>query len=454
MKRKYTPFLLLTLTVCLLSSCLSNDDSSSTVYYDTAITSFSVGTLKRHVTTASGEDSIVKTDCSGYNFYIDQLTHEIYNTDSLPYGIDASMAVVSISSKNSGTIVLKNINSDTLTYYSSTDSLDFSVPRELRVYNTNGDYAAYTVNVNVHQEEADSFMWSRKADNQVLASLEGMKAVCNAGKIYVFGTDGNALKIYMTSMTDGNSWQEISNSANLPAEAYNHVMAHDGTIYILNQGTILTSTDAQNWTELAKTNLTQLLGYSSSTMYGMNGNAIMSSTDNGVSWSEDLLDIDASYLPTSNISFMARTDESVDNADRLVLVGNRIANNETTAVVWGKLAEYSSSADSDPWMYYPPVKDITYKLPTATKLVALNYYNGIIAFDGKQFYYSEDNGITWPIESDRTIYIPDTFSANTTNFAFVKDDNNYLWMIMGASGQVWRGRHCELGWKTYQTSFK
>lgn len=46
-----------------------------------------------------------------------------------------------------------------------------------------------------------------------------------------FGTDGNALKIYMTSMTDGNSWQEISNSANLPAEAYNHVMAHDGTIY-------------------------------------------------------------------------------------------------------------------------------------------------------------------------------------------------------------------------------
>ena len=100
MKRKYTPFLLLTLTVCLLSSCLSNDDSSSTVYYDTAITSFSVGTLKRHVTTASGEDSIVKTDCSGYNFYIDQLTHEIYNTDSLPYGIDASMAVVSISSKN------------------------------------------------------------------------------------------------------------------------------------------------------------------------------------------------------------------------------------------------------------------------------------------------------------------------------------------------------------------
>ena len=33
------------------------------------------------------------------------------------------------------------------------------------------------------------------------------------------------------------------------------------------------------------------------------------------------------------------------------------------------------------------------------------------------------------------------------------DENQYLWIVCGGSGQVWRGRLSQLGWATQQKVF-
>ena len=94
----------------------STDDNDVVYYDDTAITSFSLGTMNRYVHTKSstGADSVYKTTYSGsnYAFYIDQLTCEIYNVDSLPKGTDAAHVITTISTKNGGTAIWKSSRRD------------------------------------------------------------------------------------------------------------------------------------------------------------------------------------------------------------------------------------------------------------------------------------------------------------------------------------------------------
>ena len=111
MRRIFIPFVLLLAALFVFASCLNSDDNDVVYYDDTAITSFSLGTMNRYVHTKSstGADSVYKTTYSGsnYAFYIDQLTCEIYNVDSLPKGTDAAHVITTISTKNGGTAVWK-----------------------------------------------------------------------------------------------------------------------------------------------------------------------------------------------------------------------------------------------------------------------------------------------------------------------------------------------------------
>lgn len=125
MKRIIRPFVVLFSVMLLTVSCLGDDNYSDVVYYgDTAITSFSLGTLKRTMVTeaSDGTDSsyVADVDCSSYDFYIDQLQKEIYNPDSLPAGTDAAHVICNVTSKNSGVVLIAYKNSE------GEDSLAFS----------------------------------------------------------------------------------------------------------------------------------------------------------------------------------------------------------------------------------------------------------------------------------------------------------------------------------------
>lgn len=146
MIKKFLAFACMALAMFGFSSCLNSDEDEITYYDDTAVTAFSLSAANRYIHTTASDgvtDSVYKTSMTvtGYAFSIDQQQRLIYNTDSLPVGTDANHILATISSKNSGNIVLNlkdKTGQDSLAYYSSTDSIDFTNPVRLRVYNTQG----------------------------------------------------------------------------------------------------------------------------------------------------------------------------------------------------------------------------------------------------------------------------------------------------------------------------
>jgi hypothetical protein len=172
MRRFFLTLCVLFVAVSVLTSCLNSDDDSSTSYNDTAITTFTLGTLNRylHTTSKSGNDSVYKVSfaASTYKMNIDQLGDSIYNTPSLPYGTDAAHVVCTITTKNNGIVFLKSLTSDTLTYFSSgNDSVDFRQPRVFRVFSSDGNsYHDYNVKLNISNQNAGVLQWTEADQSQ------------------------------------------------------------------------------------------------------------------------------------------------------------------------------------------------------------------------------------------------------------------------------------------------
>ena len=154
-----------------LTSCLKNDadDAETISYNETAISSFALSAVNRyiHTTTSAGKDSVYRQvlTVKNYPFTIDQYQRKIYNTDSLPADCDLKHVLATIGkSTYSGNIYIKSMVSDTLFVYNSSDSLDLSQTREIRVYdNTLTRYRSYTLQVNKKSDSStgSTFIWEQ-----------------------------------------------------------------------------------------------------------------------------------------------------------------------------------------------------------------------------------------------------------------------------------------------------
>ncbi len=461
------------LALATLSSCLGDDDDY-TYYDDAAITSFSLGTLNRiYTTTASdGSDSTYTStlSCSSYLFNIDQLNCKIWNADSLPKEVDATKVVCSMSTKNSGAVYLLNLTEDTLAYYSTSDSVDFTTPRKFVVYSTSGAvYRTYTVSVNVHQEEGDTCIWNQiSSRNATIASLTDMKAIGDGEQMYLFANDGGETKLYVTSVNDGTTWTETATDPALPAGSSKSTIMQDGVFFTYGDGQVLRSEDAVTWEVTGNADLKQLVGASTVNLYALSSDGnLVSSADEGASWTVETLDDEASLLPTCDISFACHPLTTNSSTDKLVLIGNRDVDdypNDSNAVVWSKVEEYSDGARSNAWNYVNFASNNYYnRAPNAYNWQIVNYEdNNIKAICGKakgtstaepfdRIYHSADDGITWC--NDSVMYMPEGFSSSETEFAFAADGAGCVWIICGGTGQVWKGRINRVLWKKDQEYF-
>ena len=241
MKIRIVPIVIVVASL-LFASCLKSKDEETTTYSDTAIASFSLGTLNQYITVKAKDgvtDSTYKTTYAGsaYRFYIDQQACRIYNVDSLPKGTDVAHVVCNVSSKNGGTVVIKSLISDTLRIYSSSDSIDFSSQREFRVYANNGSgYRAYTVTLNVHKEDAETFSWTRVTSGNIPSYSPVGGSSVNRYKI-----EGGQL---MMSADNGATWTAEtldSDASKLPSDnlnfAWKTTKSNADTDYLLLVGT-------------------------------------------------------------------------------------------------------------------------------------------------------------------------------------------------------------------------
>lgn len=474
MKSKFAAFTLLLATVFLMASCLESDNDY-TYTDDCAISSFSVTTAKQNtfVKTSDGlRDSLVVKELtlSNYKFYIDQINGKIYNPDSLPCGVDAKKLLCSVSNSSAGLVVIKKEKSDSLDYFSSTDSLDFSVDREVQVVSNSGlSVKKYTVHVNVHKEQADSFAWHATPICAELKNLQGIKTAAVNGKLLLLGTDGNNTLVYANN---GTQWTKCETNLghNLAADAYKSLVTKDDYAYISDGGNIVRTNDGKTWDIMGEaTDVTRLVAASRYSLYGYaTDGRLMTSKDNGATWTVAEIDDELSLMPYGETTYASVEIEGYAKTDRVMLFGTRDAAtypNDKYLTIWGKIDEAAENSENQPWAYYGVSADNNHAAPLLSGISAVAYDGGVYIMgqeEGKapKFYKSFDNGITWR-EDTATVMLPTNFNENATNaitakgtYALTVDKNKSLWLVNASNGMTWRGRINRLGWAKEQTAFE
>lgn len=453
MKRKFFAFIALITATLSLSSCLSSDETTVEYTHDTAITAFSLGSLDRYTKTKAGKDTLLKANVTGsdYKFYIDQAQCLIYNVDSLPCGVRDTAILATISSKNSSPILLMDINKpdSVAAYYSSSDSINFSKPRFIRVYSSDySAYAEYKVTVNVHKELPYEFKWHELAqNNSQLAAFSDLKAVACGDYIYVFGKTTEGTKVLKSAINDGSAWSSITMNESLSSDAYQSAVALDGKLYISDAGKVYASADAATWALVSSENadVKQLIGASSKNLYAYNTAAGISvSKDKGVSWEQEKLDTDKAYLPTQNISMNVAGVLSAKDVENVMLLGTRDkALNDTVATTWLRTVDYDANEDGQ-WNYLEIEKNKSGKMPWLDQVITCAADTGFVALGSNgKWYKSQNAGLTW--KQDKMVVLPAKFATDTEGrFAFCRDKQHYYWIIR--NGYVWRGRFNIDGW--------
>lgn len=450
MKRKFFAFIALITATLSLSSCLSSDETTVEYTHDTAITAFSLGSLDRYTKTKAGKDTLLKANVTGsdYKFYIDQAQRKIYNVDSLPAGTRTAAVLATITSKNSSPILLMDINKtdSVAAYYSSSDSINFSTSRLIRVYSSDySAYAQYTVTVYVHKELPYEFKWHELAqNNSQLAAFSDLKAVACGDYIYVFGKTAEGTKVLKSAINNGSAWSSIMMDVGLSSDAYQSAVALDGELYISDGGKVYASADAATWTKVSENaDIKQLIGASSKNLYAYTATGIVVSKNQGVSWEAEKLDTDADFLPKQNISMNVAGVLSAKDVENVMLLGTRDkALNDTVATTWLRTVDYDVNAEAGQWNYLEIEKNKSGKMPWLDQVITCAADTGFVALGSNgKWYKSQDAGLTW--KQDKMVVLPAKF-ATDGRFAFCRDKQHYYWIIR--NGYVWRGRFNIDGW--------
>lgn len=364
------------MTVAMMMSCMNSSDSDSTSYTDAAISSFSIGSLKRtqHTTSSTGADSTYTTTVSGaaYDFEIDHTGCRIYNPDSLPMGTDVSRVLVSMSAYNNGTILIKDVASDTLRFYNSTDSIDFTKPRIITALSNDGQGTRkYTVNINVYQEDPYAFVWKLMSNDWSPEKTDDAEDNLPPG-----------IKCIL-----GRSTKE------------EYALSTDNRLMVLSEG-------STEWEE-------DLL----------NDDAKLLPTED-----VSLVCYPMALTPNTDYVLIAGNRDA------------NVYPQETIARVWRKTVDNDEQAERGVWTYMERPADALYQLPRMENLSLIYYDDSILAFGMPftDIYQSRDNGITW--KTGKTYQMPKDFDyVKTTSVKVVVDDDNYIWLYCSGSGQLWRG---------------
>mgnify|MGYP001047950842 CR=1 FL=1 len=445
MKRKFFAFIALITATLSLSSCLSSDETTVEYTHDTAITAFSLGSLDRYSKTKAGKDTLLKANVKGsdYKFYIDQARRLIYNVDSLPCGVRDTAIFAIFSSKNNSPILLMDINKtdSVAAYYSSSDSINFSKPRFIRVYSSDySAYAQYQVTVNVHKELPYEFKWHELAqNNSQLAAFSDLKAVACGDDIYVFGKTAEGTQVLKSALNDGSAWSSIMMNVNLSSDAYQSVVALEGKLYISDGGKVYASADAATWALVSENaDVKQLIGASSKNLYAYTATGISVSKDKGVSWEQEKLDTDKAYLPKQNISMNVAGVLSAKDVENVMLLGT----NDTIATTWLRTVDYAN--EDGQWNYLEIENNKSGKMPWLDQVITCAADTGFVALGSNgKWYKSQNAGLTW--KQDAMVVLPAKF-ATEGRFAFCRDKQHYYWIIR--NGYVWRGRFNIDGWRS------
>lgn len=453
---RFTSWPALVLPLLLLAASCSTESTYETDgTRDCVITAATMGGLKRTVTlkNAAGKDTSYVVNLTGalYPLYIDQLNNRIYNADSLPVGTHVEKTVFSAFNAT-GTVLIKSLRTDADTMFVMTDSTDCSVPRQLTVYAPDGlTRRTYRLEVNIHKEEGDSFRWNRVCTGQPeLARLAGgHRALAADGRLLVFGTADGQPRLLQCSTDAPSEWTATPLPPDFDVRS---VQRFDGRFFALVGGKVCSSADGTEWTPTGSILAPDaLVAAGTQQLFALAGGQFYSSPD-GVAWTADEADR-ADQLPTGKATGTRVPSVTDPLMEDIVVVGR---NAQGEPVVWRRNIDLTGT-NSFGWYFLPGIPDYAYNCPALTATSVVTYDDGTVmtGLDGTDnvapLYWSQDNGRTWLPDELAT---PLTAESGATNVSAATDEEGFLWLVAGGSGEVWRGRHNRLGWTEPQTSFE
>lgn len=454
MNKPFLGTIILAILLCLGFTSCSTDAETATTQggTDCAITSIILGSLKRdvHTQTTAGKDSVYTTTLSGslYQMYIDQYKQEIYNPDSLPIGTHIDKVVFSVA-RCDGVLAYKTLwGTDTL--YTTSDTLDFTTPRTFTCYSYTGtSKKAYTVRVNMHQVDPEKFVWNNvEMGNPSLTDIKTQRAFNKDSLLYIYAITSTDTIVMTSSINDGTQWnKEVLHVNGLTP---NSIQLFKGAFYALKQGEIITSTDGKTWTNVGANITADVLPATSGNIIFALKDQKMYYSNDGITWNEDNLEGDASYLPTSNYSSTYNTMNFNSNFEYVIMGGK----NAEGSVEWKKIID-NKGDNTEPWSLYNFEDKQVYPYPSMPDTKMLNYDDKIFSagIEGDTlslFFVSNDYGRTW-IPYNKNYLHPSNIKAS--NFSWVIDENKYMWIFCGGSGDIWRGRINRLGFTPNKKAF-
>ncbi len=434
--------------------CACTEENETVVSTDCYIHSFSLGNVKRQVTTTvEGRDTTydVTFNASYYPMTVDQLAGTIANEDSLPVNSRVNAVLATVEAQ--GTVVYRKADEAEGEWhsYSSSDSIDFTTPLVFRVYSA--DYVGwrdYTVRVNVHQQEGDEFTWRKAGEPGLWDGADSLKAVAWDGGLWVFASTDGQVRAFSASLPDGTTWKEQP-LAGCAAAQVTTLAAWKGCLYMSRaDGVLLSSGDALTWDVVAADRPLELLAADETALYAWSDGGIWRSVD-GQEWVAEPLDESPDWLPSQDFASVAYVQEN--GVRRILLAGNRPADaypEDPWAMLWSRSTEVPGGASH--WAYFNVAPDNAYACPRLSGLNLVRYGEVLLAFGGKPlggvshealeaFYVSEDNGVTW--KNDGVYVLPDALRGLEAPVSGVADSGSRLWLVAG--GQVWRGQLNSLG---------
>lgn len=452
MKKNLAIYLALFSLLFVGNSCMPGDDDNLSYSPYAMLESFKLGNVRSSYPafTDDGRDTIVEktVDFSTVKFSINQATGEVYNVDSLPYATDVSKLVVNIGVNGSASIYVDSIAA--YDYFLTTDSLDFSRPRKIRVMSYDTKYRRdYVVSVNVHKVEPELMKWDKFLS--VDKAFVPLRALEFNGELCLFGEKNGQMMLARTALQGEPYWSEDSIESLSVGADMKTIQAFGGALYLAAADGIYTSTNGSEWS----------LAYGASGMLSIVG----TSDNDGKMWVATADELFVTYdgdsyesagalpagFPVSGVSIVSSQLKHYKDLIRYTVIGYPASGAKAT--VWSRLS------NENEWVKFENEGNLN-PCPSLKGLSVIGYDDFLYALGGagdingvkvqplSSFYISKDNGITWKAPTDFYQRLPKELVGHDVPFVVTVDSNNVIWIVTGGDDNaVWKGLINRLGFK-------
>ncbi|KAA6320867.1 hypothetical protein EZS27_029417 [termite gut metagenome] len=384
-----------------------------------------------------------------YAFTIDQIKGKIFNRDSMPVGADTIINKILITKLEIMGYVLTG---DSL--LDTSDSLDLSKtmekPLQLKIVAPDGEYTKeYEVEVRVHRQEPDSLVWTKMTSSFSTTDIPAgrPKPIILDNKIFVY-TPTLKGKVYWALLSKGDEWKDevvigLPDNADLGS-----MLTLKNRLYVVTaDDKVLVSEDGLSWNEDERLNgqgVESLIGSFPNVIVGIKhdaeGKKFFTVSPDLSEWKWEVGDAVSSLFPIDNFSFTVyKTKTGIWKAFMTGDVGDETK--PVSLTPWFSLDGLRWTAAEAP---VSSDEVVSYSCPYMQQPSIMRYDDKFYAFgDGFDAFYVSKEGITWS-EVKKLVLFPEDFKGRS-DYSVVIDKDNYIWVVWGEAGEVWRGRMNKFG---------